>query len=453
MTSSDPLFTRLAEIDPARDIATDQARTDALLADLRATITTSGPEPPTRPKRPRRRHRLARSAPIVISGLVAVLIGVVAVTELRHRPHHPAPASSSTAVAGKQALVDILAVLRRPQTALDRKVFAQSGMANSGFSQLLGDGDVDPASARVATITPWGSRVLLALMNPPSQAQSRADARRFGARIARRFEANRQGRLILWADHGGGAGGTPASIQAGDDTMTDGWGASYAGGSTGVRAYVVVPDGVARVTFVLPQTDHGRSQGPEYAGPLRITVAVHGNIAALEARRSCCQGQIPMIWYAADGRIVKQIGDVSASQTTRPAAHPRPAPPTAASRAAEHDPATPNPVTVTPHTGGPTTTFRLSWQLLLTGADYQFDPVGPQAANCYGANAIPGGLGGGTTDVRGQLYGESLGPLLTQPWCPGTYRVSVSVLDFGPGHPALRPPPQPFGSATFTVRP
>jgi len=439
------------------------------------TIVQTPPSPPSTPdpdidagviedaRKRQRRHR--RIAGLLIAAAVAAGALIVgfgggggasgAGGHAAGDPSGSGPATSVAASRVNQQLTSILAVLRRPQTALDRKVFAQSGLADRPpiFTLILGE--VDPASARVATITPWGSRVLLALTEPPTAAQSHAAARATVRRMGsspRGLQPDHVERLILFANHGWGGGGTVNTVEAGKSMQTEGWGTSYAGGSTGTRAYVVVPNGVARVTFVLPQSAAGRSQGPQYAQPLRLTVPVHGNIAAFEARRST-RGSIPMIWYAANGHVIKQIGDVAANTTVQPVVHPKPTPATAASRAAELNPATPNQVTITPRTGSPTTTFQINWRLLLTGADYQFDPVGPQGSKCYGANAIPGGLGGGTTDVRGQLYGEALGPLPPQGWCPGTYRVSVNVLDLGAGRSAVSPVPQAFGSATFTVKP
>jgi hypothetical protein len=422
--SPDWLLARLSHLDPARNVAVDEDHADALLGRIRSEMISDAPGAML----PSLRSRFTQLARLVPAALVVAVVVAVVVLSTQLRARAPGSRmvpgrSQASSGSGRQALLDMLGVLRRPQTAVDRKVFSQSGLA-SGDVRFFGS--VDAASARVATITAWGSRVLLVLT-----------------------DLDRQERLIVWQDHGGGAGGTAAVIRAGREVETQGWGATYAGGSTGVRADVVVPDGVARVSFVLAQSAGAGTSGPSYSRPLRLSVRVHGNIAAFEARRSCCEGAVPMIWYAADGRVIRQIGHVS---PTQPTSHPAPAPGTEASRAAQRDPGTPNPVSVSPLTGGPTTRFRISWRLLLTGAAYQFNPVGPQGVDCYGANAIPGGLSGGTTDVRGHSYGETFGPSHGHTWCPGTYRVSVNVLAFGAGSPALRPTPLPFGSISFTVR-
>jgi hypothetical protein len=420
--SSDPLFSRLRDLDPARHVAVDADQAHALLARINAEISVgrSGPRS-TSP-----RARVAQLASVVPAALVLVVCVAVVllITQVHARPPGAAlaPGQSRSVGAERRALVDLLGVLRRPQTPSDRRALARAGLAKAGLDVF---GRIDPGSARLATTTAWGSRVLLVLADRDGQEQ-----------------------LIVSEGHSIGGAGTPALIRAGKSVQTQGWGASYAGGSTGIRESVVVPDGVARVTFVLPQTAAGSSSGPSYATPLRISVKVHGNVAAFEARRPCCEGGAAMVWYAADGQVIKQIGHISAT-VARPL--PTATPATAASRAAQHDPATPNPVTVTPVTGGPRTTVRISWRLLLTGAAYAFTPVGPQGADCYGANAIPGGLSGGTSDVRGQTYGETFSPPGGEIWCPGSYRVSVSVLALGADRPALRPTPRPFASIRFTI--
>ena len=46
---------------------------------------------------------------------------------------------------------------------------------------------------------------------------------------------------------------------------------------------------------------------------------------------------------------------------------------------------------------------------------------------------------------------QEVGELQGQAWCPGTYHVSVAVMDRG-RYGNLKRPARPFGTATFTVR-
>lgn len=150
----------------------------------------------------------------------------------------------------------------------------------------------------------------------------------------------------------------------------------------------MVPNGVARVEFILPRQPLPIVGGPIYPQVRSVTVRVHNNVAAAILDEMCCYapggalGRIvretqgaqwqatppPMIWLRADGTVIKRIGDIaSASGITK---LPTPGPETALSRAAERDLSTPNPVWITPRTGYPDTEFRVHFHVLLNGAEY-----------------------------------------------------------------------------------
>ena len=113
------------------------------------------------------------------------------------------------------------------------------------------------------------------------------------------------------------------------------------------------------------------------------------------------------------------------------------------------------PVHVVPSSGGQSTAFRIQWLVLLSDADYKISATGPNGAACRGASDLSAVVGGGASDVRGQLYSlqtpDSRGRG-SHGWCPGTYRVSVTLYDLGLAG-GLKHPDRPFGSATFTVKP
>lgn len=110
-------------------------------------------------------------------------------------------------------------------------------------------------------------------------------------------------------------------------------------------------------------------------------------------------------------------------------ATPEPAPPTALSRRAEHNPATPNPVTVTPRAGGPHTAFELSFRALLNGGGYSYHVEAGGGPACQrAAERAGGGDGvaiGGTPIVRGQTITKTFKPP-PGGLCPGHYRVYVA---------------------------
>jgi hypothetical protein len=43
---------------------------------------------------------------------------------------------------------------------------------------------------------------------------------------------------------------------------------------------------------------------------LRVTVRVHGNVAAIEeAHRQCCGSTMPQIWFSAGGKVIHTVSD------------------------------------------------------------------------------------------------------------------------------------------------
>lgn len=378
----------------------------------------------------------------IISAIVAVVIGIEALMLLgghKRSTQSAATQRAATLPPAERALASILGVLRRPQTAADRAAAPEAA------------GGSDPALVRLVAVTPWGERVTLA----PYPAGAHDDlCIGFVAALATpargaRARAARAGR----AHSGGGdCGLTAALIEAGHGWSLEGAGHNFAGGSTAVRLLIVVPDGVAKVAFVLPRQPVPASVpgGPVYRHSLTVAVPVHNNLAFVQINRECCDGNLVTRWFAADGRLIKVTGNPAA--TNHAIAVPQPAPETALSRAAERNPSTPNPVHALPRFGDPATSFGIQWRLLLTDADYRITAVGPKGSGCSGAGGVDSEIGGGLDDVRGHLFGGILrGGRGTASWCPGTYRVRVAVMDLGSAG-NLKHPARPFGTTTFTVR-
>jgi hypothetical protein len=143
-------------------------------------------------------------------------------------------------------------------------------------------------------------------------------------------------------------------------------------------------------------------------------------------------------------------GAAQASRTTQASTTPRAAPATALSRRAEADPATPNPVTVSPASGGARTRFKLSFHALLSGGGYSYriEAAGPRRCQRVAELAIDGGaiMLARTPIVRGQQVSKTL-DTERHPLCPGRYRVYVAFADLRPD--AL--PSFPFATVHFTV--
>ncbi len=395
---------------------------------------------PVAPRPARRRSSLGAFAAVVLSGL-ALVVALGALVSLHGRKAEPAarPAPAAS-IPGRRQLIDILGVLRRPQTKSDLNPTILSNL--SGGPALALQGAPDRALVRLATTAPWGEKLYLVPFLPPTTAEIAAIARRFRG-LPPHLNARTE-TLAVMSTGGGGGGGGAAAIEAGSIMEIDGAGRSFAGGATRTRYILVVPDGVARVEFYFPPVALPAG-GPAYHHSLAVTVPVHGNIAAVQVDRQFGGGGPALIWYGAGGRVVKRIAGPPA-----PPRPPQPAQETALSRAAERDPATPNPVSVTPAAGSPTTAFRAQFRLLLNDADYQFRAVGPRAAGCQ--STFSDIAGGGLTDVRGRIFSDTLRSAAGRRWCPGTYDVSVAAYDLGRAG-SLHGAPRAFGTATFRVNP
>ncbi|HEY5427849.1 MAG TPA: hypothetical protein VIK04_01925 [Solirubrobacteraceae bacterium] len=440
-----------------------QARTES----MPRPVGPGGPDgpdgavPPGRPAR-RRRRRVAlsppgvRGLPVVLSVLVTVAVAAVALTELAPSAHPTrGPVAPRSVPAPLRGLYDILGVLRRPQTRVDLSGSALRQFLGPSGSRPFPLGTPDTSLIRRAAVTPAGA-VYLVPMLPPSPASVAAARRRFPklyrrlpSRVLRNSIEFRSGLATI------GIGGAGCCARAA--AIVDGRALSSSGESTSTgsgfasQLLVIVPDGVARVEFMI-----GASQSYDRAGDVvrhpgvDAFATVHGNVAVAELHRAVGDGAVPMVWFGATDAVIKRIGNPAALGHVPNL--PRPGPQTPLTRAAQRNPATPNPVRVTPAVGGPHTSFTASWRNLLNFASYRLEGSGPAGTrSCRGANDLPDALGGAPpgADLRGHVYSQPLHVGQDEhPWCPGTYRISIAVRSFQPDRTA-----PPFGNATFTVRP
>ncbi len=150
--------------------------------------------------------------------------------------------------------------------------------------------------------------------------------------------------------------------------------------------------------------------------------------------------------------LIVQRGPWSPHPFSTPRLSPlKPTAPTALSRAAERNPSTPNPVTVSPAVGGPHTRFRLAFRALLNGGGYgyEIETGGPPRCRREAERATGGdGVGIGPVPlVRGQAISMTLMPT-RHGLCAGSYRIYVAYSN--PGPDSL--PNFPFATVRFTVR-
>lgn len=426
-----------------------------LLAKLRDELAHDehGPARPGRRLSPpssgltrRPRWGVRRFAGRVLTAAVVVVSLVIAGGAVILFGGHRRPVTSP-AVSGRQQLIDIIGVLRRPQTKAD---LAGEQLPPFRYPGSFGlDGIPDRRLVRYATTTPWGERLYFVALRPTAKQVAS-----YSRPQLRSLFRDRPETLGVFSQSGYDGGGTAATIEAHGGLETEGAGRNFNEGSTATRLILVVPDGVAKVTFVLSrQPDRGNPYAPTYAHSLDVSVPVHDNIAAVQVDRDCCSGRPPMVWYGPAGQVIKRIGNPASANRIIPP--PKPGPETPLSRAAQRNPATANRLWVTPSVGGPHSDYTVHFHVLLNYADYDYRISRPPG----GCSTVGLKTGGGLfttrgTDLRGTTWSDPLGAPRGShgTWCAGTYRISVAVLGLKPNGD-FEYLARPFGTATFTVRP
>jgi hypothetical protein len=368
---------------------------------------------------------------------------------------HQRPTAS--AASGRQQLLNVIGVLRRPQTKADREVeraLATQALTTPTRGVALWRGTPDLPLVRFARSTPWGQKLYFVPFKPLSTEQLAKIHSRYPGPERLQGARFREETLGLFTSPGGlrGRGLPAAAIEAGRGFLFEPAGRELAvgAGATASRLIIVVPDGVAKVDFVVPRQPFlGQFGAPIYRKSLSKTVSVQDNIAAVEVNRDATMGLAPattgvaMVWYAPDGRVIKQVGDIAAANRVIPP--PRPGPETPLSRAAERNPSTSNPVWITPRSGGPHTDFIDHFRQLLNNSGYSFRLTGPSCPTIQVINDVGSTAGPNAKTLRGRIWSNSVAEGGT--WCPGTYHLSIAIAN----NRAPKNMPQPFGTATFTV--
>lgn len=380
------------------DNPVDLLERELLDAARRTSVAVAEPEPQRVPRR-----RGLGTVALAGSVIVVFLVAGVALVGLHRHPGSRAGIGVRPAGPDSQ-LRAVLGVLRRPQTTADRRALKRSR------ELPLGDpvaGRLDPASARLATVTSWHVPVLVAVVEPATRRGSGHPP------------SLSQPHLLLSTPQGGACCATAASVEKTGDANYENDG----GPPAVTRVYAVVPDGVARVAFHVAAGKGGPTRA--------IRTAVHGNVAAIQTHDLCCAGWSPlMTWYASDGHVIKTVVTASVSGSVTP---PRSA--------------APEPVAVRPRAGSARTTFNASFRAPRSGTAYYYKLAGP--AGCTGSST-----GSFSTarrlDIRGKRVSIPLSPSPGQNWCAGTWTVKVGeATDRGK---TIIPAAPTFGSASFTVR-
>jgi len=180
--------------------------------------------------------------------------------------------------SSRQALIDTLAVLRRPQTVADRRVplpFSFTHRRDSPFYARFGG--VDRSLIRIATKAPWGRDIILIPVKP---------------RHAPTPQGFRQEGLFV-EDRGGGGGccDTARGIRA-----EGGGGLSSGSGRGRIDVVLVLPDGVARISILA----HYRHQ-------VMLSAVVHNNVAAFYAPGNPDSLKSEITWYGPSGNVIKRF--------------------------------------------------------------------------------------------------------------------------------------------------
>ena len=242
----------------------------ALLLIGHESLATRGPEHGRRQRQARGSafglRVLAPGLLAVIAVALAVAIGVGAVLTI-HAARHPVAARPNVGhglPSARGGLVGVLGVLRRPQTQADRNA-AQSLPL---FVEHVRAGRPVASLMRLATVTPWGQKVVLIPMRARTGTWPTGSPH--GLRLAT----------------GGGC-----CISASDVLQGQAW---TSGGNGSVNYVVlVVPDGVARVSVAFRHP---------------ITAIVHNNVAAFQTPSAVENlGAYTMTWYSHTGAILRRF--------------------------------------------------------------------------------------------------------------------------------------------------
>ncbi len=254
------------------------------------------------------RFRNFRTTVGVLAAFAAAAIVVVAALALSGGVSKRAT-QSAAAQSSERPLLRILGVLRHPQTSADLPPALRRTLGRPGLNGTIGSPDL--AGVRLAGVTPAGEQVFLVPFKPPTVASTSAYLSEVPASHRARARAalesslpalDAQGdRLEIQLMYHGQDRGTSNAPIARDikrgHAVT--WSPSGYAGTTEV--VLVVPDGVAKVSLLVP---NHRS-----TGLATVTGKVHNNVVVLSVPSSPHPPTQRMIWYGPKGNLLQRFGD------------------------------------------------------------------------------------------------------------------------------------------------
>lgn len=305
---------------------------------LPAANLSDGSDDPRRHGRDRTRRRAglgrrpavaatARTLPILLAIVVTVVVAAFALI-LIHHGRQSQPASPATSVkAARQQLVQMFAVLRRPQSKadldpeLDPGFFSLASIPEqfarrhkpppAGLERRLaqlGSPKLDQALVRVVPIPAWHAKVGIepATWRPSPSSRQRSEGLDLELWIGTKRTIPPSSDI--------GSGPRPTSV---DTIRAHGLAlADNAPGQNLIDGVILVPDGVARITLRLIRVIHAPlSIDPNQFGT--ATATVHDNIAAFQlsipaaTSRNTLSGMFgtsaiaETTWFDASGNVIK----------------------------------------------------------------------------------------------------------------------------------------------------
>lgn len=438
-------------------------------------------QPPQQPRHDpsRRGQRRARAlfGRVGFGGVVAVFSSIVVITiavgSITLLSHAPRAAHSTTGGMTERQLEAEYGVLRRPQTAADRAANAgpplglnasgRSGTAQGVNGHTVGRVHVTiipnpthytdiPSLTRVVARDGVKVELYVVLATPNPAAHPTGQERYLADRV--------KGYLLL--ARAAGARSRPNLVAPALSAVSAGLNSSLTG--PGDASFAVVPDGVARVQWSWPRAFNSGTL--TYQPALTVEATASENVVIATAARSL--PPLTATWYAADGHVISRLqnpdGGADNGYSTYDGSTPGPETPL--SRRAERDPSTTNPVVIAPNPvsiGMPEgsqaripPSIQFFFHVLLNHRDYFVRVTGGPHPGCITPNpSYPRDAGyaailtpGDEPTVRGDTYQDiiPIGARTGVVTCPGTYRLSVSVLN------SHNQPYPPFGSATAIIR-
>jgi hypothetical protein len=259
---------------------------------------------------------------VALSALVAVVIAIIAVSSLSH--HHGASQSAgpTQATSPRAQLLHAIAVLREPQVAAEQDPSLERGLLQEFLTPRLLPHAISILAARSGYPAP--DRALLRVVSVPSLRAHVliAPTTYRPVKGSRRRSEGINLEVVSPGNEGTGTGPRPATVGS---VLTHGLSVFFGTGAGSNPGVLLVPDGVARVTF-------GPARPLSFQTPYRVnpravaaatasvyaTSAVHHNIAAFSLKiptiaspkaysnTPAIAATAPTTWYASDGRVIRR---------------------------------------------------------------------------------------------------------------------------------------------------